>query len=174
MNTLRTEKHWPSSLSQIHARSGAGSAQPAVSVRARPSVKAAALPKPKPLAPSLREVVGYKNSRIRDIADNFFVRSSRENIAKVYAAAATLGVEYRAVSRAGMSGSMAFSYAARSSTPKAAPAVVAPAAEASVMLRVRVGGSSVLKGLFGSSPLAGTGYVRRAPGGMHPAPVLSM
>lgn len=142
------------------------------------SMRQAATPKPKPqavsykpLAPTLTQALGYHNLKIVDIANNFATRMSRENVGKVYAAAAALNVQFRPVSRAGMSG--LFAQNAVSMKPRVAS--IAPAANdmhfrpRAQTFAPRVGGSSVLRAIFGRSPMEGTGYRSYTPATPRPA-----
>lgn len=149
-------------LGLVNSNSAASAVVPQFHAKKRPSLQGgpqlspASSPK-KPSAPkqapALTQVVGYHNLKIVDIANNFAVGSSRENIGKVYAAASALHIRYRPVSNAGNASLFAANAAMVSSwTPSAKPSSVVP-------FRPRIGGSSVLKSMFGRSPLEGTGLV---------------
>lgn len=125
-----------------------------------------AVERPARIFTTLNQAVGYHNPRILDIANNFALNSGREAVSKVYAAAASLGVQYRPIARMPSSIS-AFSSVAvspsrsmsRSFVPEESSLrSVAPVR--SMSFRPRLGQSYGLSRYF-ASPLSGTGMFAR-------------
>lgn len=117
---------------------------------------------------TLNQAVGYRNPRILDIANNFALNSGREAVSKVYAAAASLGVQYRPIARMPSSISAFSSVAVSPSRSPSRGFVPEESSVRSVMpvrgmsFRPRLGQSYGLSRYF-AAPLSGTGMFSRAP-----------
>lgn len=198
-NMKRKHKDVPMGLGLVHANAASVTALPVGSAanvphlrpKRRPNLnggpqltlvhshKQAAAPKPRiqyrpaPSAPTLLKGLGQQSAAILDIADNFKGPYCKETANKVFAAARTLGVRPLPTPRAaGMAG--LFAQDAMTIRPSVAVYTSKPAAndmdyDYTPAFAPRVGGGSVIRAIFGRSPLAGTGYRSYAPATPKPA-----
>lgn len=152
-------------LTLVHSHKQAAAPKPRIQYRPAPSSPKSPI---QYRAPTLLKGLGQQSAALLDIADNFTGTCCKETANKVFAAARTLGVSSLPTPRAaGMAGLFAQnamtirrSVAVSTSKPAANDMHYAYPAPA---FAPRVGGGSVIRAIFGRSPLAGTGYRSYAP-----------